>query len=153
MFRRSPDLIVPIRDRRQHRRILTLKNFGWFVLVCAIAFAGISIHSEMRGLGPSGGRLLQKEIPPVEQKPMEVVREETSAVPEQSHADPTLVEPMTRAQWLQDETAPAAVVSAPDVARFGESRSEVAIVGGSEGVAIVKKERRQPVLSGGFGRR
>lgn len=157
MFHRRPDLIVPIRDRRQHKRILTLKNFGWFALACTIAFAGISIHSEMRGRGPTShyGRLLQKELPAVEQqKPLEVVQEAPSPVPDQTHADPTLIEPMTRAQWLQDETATsAAIVAAPaDVARFGESRSDVAIVGGSDGVAVVRKERRRPVLAGGFGR-
>ena len=154
MFGRRRDLIVPIRDRRQHKRILTLKNFGWFALVCTLAFVGISIRSEMRGLGPSSyGGLLQKELPPADLKPVEVVRENPAAVPDQTHADPMLVEPAARSQWLQDGAATSTIVTAPaDVARFGESRSDVAIVGGSDGVSVVRKERRRPVLSGGFGR-
>ena len=154
MSRRS-DLIVPIRDRRQRRRILTLKNFFIFVAVTVTAFAAISLRSEMRGMKPGDyGRLFRRETPPpVEAKPMEVVREEPPpTVGDQTQADPTLVEPMQRSQWLVDDTAttttPAPMISAASV----RGEADVAIVGGAEGVAVVKKERRKPVLSGGFGR-
>ena len=152
---RRPDLIVPIRDRRARRRILTLKNFFIFVAVTVTAFAAISLRSEMRGMKPGDyGRLFRRETPPpVQAKPMEVVREEEPppTVGDQTQADPTLVEPMQRSQWLVDDTTTttaAPMISAASVRGDGD----VAIVGGAEGVAVVKKDRRKPVLSGGFGR-
>lgn len=153
---RRPDLIVPIRDRRQRKRYLTLKNFGIVVLVMVVAFIAISIRSEMRGLQPGDyGRLFRSEVPaPVEPEPMEVVREELPAVDDQTHADPLLVEPMARAQWLVDDTtstAPTATVS-PVAAASVRGEADVAIIGGEEGVSVVRREKRRPVLSGGFGR-
>lgn len=151
-----PDLIVPIRDRRRRKRILTLKHFGIFMAVLAVVFVAISIRSEMRGLNPGGyGRLFNREVPPaVEAKPMEVVHEaEPSAVAEQTHADPMLVQPMERAQWLVDDTtATTATVVPVMTAASVRGNGDVAIVGGTEGVTVVRKERRKPVLSGGFGR-
>ena len=153
MFRRRPDLIVPIRDRRQRRRYLTLKNFGWTMLVLTVLFIGITIRSEMRGRTPGEfGRLFQREVDQkIEQKPVEVVREAPLPVDDSTHADPLLVEPAARAQWLQGDTATTATVAAVPPVR--SSASEVVIVGGPEGVAVVRKEARpKPVLSGGFGR-
>ena len=34
--KRRPDLIVPIRDRRQHKRYLTLRNFGYSVIALLV---------------------------------------------------------------------------------------------------------------------
>lgn len=160
-MRRNPDLIVPIHDRRQRRRILTLKNFGIAMVAFLVLFAVISIRSELRGTSADYGRLMQRELPPVVQpaRPVEVVTEATPApVPEATHADPMLLAPMAREQWLHgDPNAPTGVTTAEVMPRAevsvatGETR--VAIVGGTEGVSVVKRERRQPVLSGGFGRR
>ena len=150
-----PDLIVPIRDRRKHKRILTLKNFGIFVAVLLVAFVAISIRSEMRSMRPGDyGRLFRREVPPpVEPKPMEVVREAAPPVGDQTHADPMLVEPMQRSQWLVDDTATTTVTTTPVVtAASVRGEGDLAIVGGREGVAVVRTERRKPVLSGGFGR-
>lgn len=153
---RRPDLIVPIRDRRQRKRYLTLKNFGIVALVMLVAFIAISIRSEMRGLQRGDyGRLFRSEIPaPVEPKPMEVVREELPAVDDQTHADPMLVEPMARAQWLADGSAATATTATAPPVTGASVRGEagVAIVGGVEGVTVVRREKRRPVLSGGFGR-
>jgi hypothetical protein len=156
MMHRRRDLIVPVRDRRQRKRYLTLKNFGWATLAFVILFAGISIRSELRGTKADYGRLYEKQIDvPLEQKPVEIVREQVAEpVPDQTHADPTLVEPMTRAQWLYgDPLTPAPVtIPARAEASVAAGQTRVAIVGGAEGVTIVQRERRQPVLSGGFGR-
>jgi hypothetical protein len=152
---RRPDLIVPIRDRRKRVRILTLKNFGVFVLVMVAAFVAISIRSEMRSLTPGDyGRLFHREVPsPVEPKPMDVVQEApVSPVDDQTHADPMLVEPMQRSQWLVDDTATTTVTPVVTTASV-RGDGDVAIVGGSEGVTVVRRERKRPVLSGGFGRR
>ena len=154
---RRRDLIVPVRDRRQRKRYLTLKNFGWATLAFVVLFAGISIRSELRGTNADYGRLFEREIDAtVKQKPVEIVREEAVApVPDQTHADPMLVEPMTRAQWLYgDPLAPAPVQQpmARAEASVAAGQTRVAIVGGPEGVSVMQTERRAPVLSGGFGR-
>ena len=155
MLRRRPDLIVPIRDRRQRKRYLTLKNFGKVMLALTILFIVITIRSEMRGLTPGEfGRLFQREIAvDVEQKPVEVVREAPLPVDDATHADPLLVAPAARAQWLQDDATTTAVAPVAVPPSVRSSASEVAVVGGPEGVAVVRREGRpKPVLSGGFGR-
>ena len=56
---RAPLLIVPIHDRRQHRRILTIRNCAITMLALAVIFAAFSIYNDRRRL-PAGefGRLL-----------------------------------------------------------------------------------------------
>ena len=149
---RHPNLNVPIHDRRRRRRILTLKNFGIFLAVLAIAFIAITIRSEMRGLTPGDyGRLFRSEVPPpVAPKPMEVVREEPP--PDDTHADPTLIQPMERSQWLVDDATATTTVTPVVSAATMRGEADVAIVGGTDGVTVVKREKRRPVLSGGFGR-
>ena len=152
-----PDLIVPIRDRRARKRILTLKNFAIFVAVLVLLFAIITIRSEMRGSTRGDyGRLFGREAAvEIEQKPVEVVHEAPPPVDDATHADPMLTEPAARAQWLQDQNAAAATlvpVTAADASRATSGSAEVAIVGGNAGVAVVRKDRKKPVLSGGFGR-
>ena len=155
---RNPDLIVPLRDRRRRKRILTLKNFGIAIVAVIVVFAVITIRSEMRDPDQgSFGQLYSTQLPAVDPNREEPVTEAV-AVPEQTHADPMLVAPAARSQWLIDEeTQP---VTSSTIAT-GETRAEaavvsgetrVAIVGGSEGVAVVKRTRREPELSGGFGR-
>ena len=158
MLRSKPDLIVPIRDRRQRKRYLTIRNFGYSLIAALVLFLGITIRSEMRGTGPASyGRLIERELPQVEQKkkPVEVVRETPMVATEQTHADPMLTEPMAREQWLRDQSTAAPVtVDIPHraAAALATGETDVAIVGGPEGVKIVQRERRKPVLSGGFGR-
>lgn len=157
MWRRRRNLVVPIRDRRQRKRYLTLKNFGAATAVLAVAFVAISIRSEMRGrVEGDYGRLFQREIATeVEQKPIEVVHEAPPPVDDATHADPMLVGPAARAQWLEDDAnAPLTTTAEPTVVTSATmpGQGDVAIVGGPEGVTIVKRDRRQPVLSGGFGR-
>lgn len=146
-------------ERRQHRRIVTVRNFSIAFAVTVLAFMAITIRSEMRGSKTrSYGRLYEKQIvADVKQKPVEVVREVPPAVPDQTHADPMLVEPMNREQWLHDAGTqePAAFHTASAAAQVvgpSEGDSRVTIVGGPEGVTVVRETRRKPVLSGGFGR-
>jgi hypothetical protein len=152
-MRPRPDLIVPIKDRRQHKRYLTLKNAA---IACAVAFVGfiaVSIYSEIRRPAANDyGRLARREIPPppVAQKPMTVVHE-TPAIDDQAHADPMLVAPAAREQWLGDSTSSAAIIPPPAPVPIARGEG-VAIVGGPGGIAIVKQDRRKPQLSGGFGR-
>lgn len=156
---RRPDLIVPIRDRRRRKRYLTLRNFRNASLVALIAFVAITIRSEMRGPAPNEyGRLYERELPRLElaEKPVEVVKEAPVApvVADQTHADPLLLEPLGREQWLYgDPSQPSSVQPMPRAeASVASGETSVAIVGGADGVAVVQRERRRPVLSGGFGR-
>ncbi|HEY0139599.1 MAG TPA: hypothetical protein VGF48_01820 [Thermoanaerobaculia bacterium] len=163
-MKRRPDLIVPIRDRRQHKRYLTLKNVGIAGVVLVAGFLIITIRGEMSGLKPGEhGRVFKKELPepPVAAKPMEVVREDTPAVPDADSADPTLMEPMSRAQWLEAQPAEPTNTAAamtmptmtvPTVSAPVEGDAHIAIVGGAGGIAVVKEPRKRPVLKGGFGR-
>src|SRR5215213_11340517 len=104
MHRRNPDLIVPIRDRRQHKRYLTLRNVGGAFLVLAVLFVAITIRSEMQPRHSDAfGRLFERELPPVEAKPVEVVKEAAPPVADHTAADLMLVAPAAREQWLQED--------------------------------------------------
>ena len=157
-MRSRPDLIVPIRDRRQHKRYLTLRNAGWVALSVVLVFTAINIWSEIRPrVAPGYGRLFDRALPAVEQKPVEVVQEavpppetETRTVPMQivdTNAPAPLDAPAIPAWTFEDQAVPVATRGA-----VTGSDSRVAIVGGPEGVTIVRTTRRKPVLSGGFGR-
>src|SRR4051794_12158620 len=116
MRRRKPDLIVPIRDRRQGRRILTLRNLGSAALVLSVVFLVITIHSEMRKPAPGQyGGLFSRHIGPAEAAPpkpkLEVVTE--APVGDQPAADPTLLAPAAREQYLGVNAPPAAPPPAP----------------------------------------
>jgi hypothetical protein len=156
----KPQLIVPIRDRRQRKRYLTKRNLGLTTLIVIALFAIITIRSEMFRPDGEFGRLYGRELPeaPAAAAPLEVVRE-NPAIADQTGADPLLMEPAVRAQKYLDPEPPATVV--PSTAQIVDvpqpepkeaSGGRVAIVGGAEGVAIVKEvpgERR--LLTGGFG--
>jgi len=135
-------------ERRRHIRIVTLRNFAWFTMVSLLLFAAISLQSELRGRRMQDhGRLTgrQVETTPVE-KPVEVIPE---ATPAQSTPAQTMTivpaEPQPQPQPLP--TTMAMPVAPP---QGGDSR--VVIVGGPEGVTIVREPRRRPLLAGGFGR-
>lgn len=138
-----PDLIVPIRDRRQRRRYLTVKNFVIVMLVLFVTFVAIETYSEIRSI-PAGdyGRLFRRKVPPPPPpKPMEVVSE----APVRDHTQAVLVDTAARSQWIEQDLAPVRVEPL-------RSDQDVAIVGTADGVTVVRRERRRPELSGGFGR-
>jgi hypothetical protein len=159
-MRRKQPLIVPIRDRRQRRRYLTLRNFRNVLIVATVLFLAVTIYSELRGPRSGDyGRLYSSELPPVPTpKPMSVVREAVPhTVEDHTHADPTLVEPMAREQWLHTEasatTTVPAVTGAPIVTvQTPRAGDDVTISGGPEGLVITRGQRRREVLAGGFGR-
>lgn len=157
-MRSRSDLIVPIHDRRRRRRILTLKNFGIVAAVITVLFVVITIRSEMRNPDEGNfGQLYDRQIPVVETSAQETIAE-AADVPDETHADPMLVQPAARSQWLlEDETVPLVASTVATGATRAEAavasgETDVAIVGGTEGVAVVKRDRRKPELSGGFGK-
>jgi len=154
MHRHRPDLIVPIRDRRQHRRILTLRHAGYAALLAIVVFFAITIRSEMRHGSADGdyGRLYHRELPPVsapQVKPVEIVKEQTP-IPDQNAADPMLI---THTPPIESATVTpiGATVTPIDATMTRERNSRVVIVGGREGVAAIDNAppREKVLLKGG----
>ena len=157
-----PDLIVPVRDRRQGRRVLTTKTVLGSLLVATAIFAAVTVRSEMRGkVGDDYGRLFGKQVGNHEDlaKPVyDVVKE--APVNDQTAADPMLTAGAAREQLLIDSTSTATTTSATiapvetpismaTTAPIGTGEG-VTIVGGADGVTIVKGTQKRPTLSGGI---
>lgn len=157
-------LIVPIRDRRQSRRILTVKNCAISMLSVAVIFAAISIYNEAR-TAPAGeyGRLFGSQVPATNttiSRNADVIKE--GPVDDQRAADPMLVAPAAREQLLLANTnVPVAPIAAPAPAPVASpsaignvSGHGTTIVGDGNGVAVVRPSTTstatRPVLSGGI---
>jgi len=133
------DLVVPIRDRRQHRRVLTLKNL-WKVLIgLAIFFAGITIESNLRRPAKTDdyGRLLGKQVhgqQVVEPRKADIV---VAPIEDQTAADPLLVAAQRREQWLGTDTTTTITTATTTQA---------------PGIVINRQDPQpsQPLLSGGI---
>jgi hypothetical protein len=160
---RNPLLIVPIRDRRQRRRILTIKNCAVTMLSLAVVFATISIYSaSRRGKAADYGRLFGTQVGAPNRgvsRNLEVVHEGTVA--DQSASDPMLIAPAGREQLLMaksnvDQTpaltsqvTPAPITIVPASAKAHETT----IVGDGNGIVVAKPASTttaHPVLSGGI---
>ncbi|HUP46249.1 MAG TPA: hypothetical protein VM779_12130 [Thermoanaerobaculia bacterium] len=147
-----------VAERRRRKRILTLRNVGFALLASLLILAGLNIRSEMGGgTGEDFGRLYERElakVPVVE--PERVMESDVIAVDEAPSADPFSVEAATREQYLRRyEPEPPPLLEPGEAVTYspaagGESR--LRIVGGPDGVALVREERHAPVLGGGFGR-
>jgi hypothetical protein len=160
---RSDQLIVPIRDRRQSRRYLTLRNAAKVLAGVIIVVAVVVIQSAVRRPKPGEyGRLYRQQVPapPVVERKIDVVRE--APVNDQTAGDPLLLSSAAREQILdtpaQRTTSAAAVTefvpmtSAAAAAAPQTGRGSVTIVGGNEGVSVVRggAAQQRPVLSGGI---
>ena len=157
-----PELNVPNRDRRAHRRILTLKNARLVVLALVLVTVGVVLFAR-RGHGNAGdyGRLFGKQVTqPQVQAPRhhDVVTE--APVPDQTAADPLLVAPAAREQYLGVDQQPGApaqasavpVTPAPKAVAIQQGE-RVAVVGDASGVSIARTTGgATPKLRGGFGR-
>jgi hypothetical protein len=153
MRRSGPDLIVPIRDRRQHRRILTLRNFRNACFVLVALFAGITIEANLRDSKPRPdfGRLYGHQIESVVAVPKHPEMRDAQPIVDQTAADPTLVDAAARSQILVAQPATPTRVPTQQIQSVRDG-SHLAIVGGPEGVEIVQENQTRPVLRGGFGR-
>jgi hypothetical protein len=159
-------LIVPIRDRRQRRRILTIRNCAISMLSVAVIFASISIYNEARR-APTGeyGRLFGSQVPATNttiSRNVDVINE--GPVDDQRAADPMLVAPAAREQLLLANTnvpvaatpkpAPPPVPVTSPSAIGNVSGHGTTIVGDGNGVAVVRptttSTAARPVLSGGI---
>lgn len=132
---------------------MTLKNFRNALIAGLIVFAAISIRSEMRR--PSHGdygRLFKRNVPEVEPLPprMEVVQE-AEPVADETTADPMLLAPAAREQYLgAGATVPPLLVPAEPLPVTAPRDGGLAIVGNAGGVTVTTIEGRGPVLSGGI---
>ena len=156
---RNPELIVPIRDRRRGKRILTLKNARNVTLVALGLFVALMIVSEVRGpkMHEDYGRLFGEQVaapaPEVKKSGPEIVTE--APIADADHADPMLLSAAAREQYLGVTPATAfqrpiteTEVPAPPAATVGD---HVTLVGDSNGVTVVKSETPQRgVLGGGI---
>ena len=163
MRRATTELIVPIRDRRQHRRYLTVKNVRNAFLLIVAVFAGITIEANLRNpkTNDDYGRLYaakMQAVPDIQKKPQTIA---DAPIQDATAADPTLVVAQARAQILTGESDPQPVAAAattmtqqqaqaPLVGHDAQGR--LVIVGGPEGVTLVQQSSTKPVLGGGFGR-
>lgn len=160
MKRGRQDLIVPIRDRRQRRRILTLKNFRNAALVLVAIYVGIMIEEHFRAPKNTTeyGRLSRVESATAVARKPDVIRE-GAPIPDANSADPMLVAPAAREQLLRaDSNVPTAtvttaqVIAVPEPLPGRDAAGHLVVVGGPEGVTIVQKRGGRPVLGGGFGK-
>ena len=163
---RKPLLIVPIRDRRQRRRVLTIKNVAMTMLGVAVVIAAISIYSKgRRDPAAEYGRLTGEVAAPNRDLARKVNVVEEGPVAAQAAPDPMLIAPAAREQLLMANSnvapPPPAVTtsSTPTPAAIvpmtaGNSAHGTTIVGDGTGVAIVHAPASStappPPLSGGI---
>jgi hypothetical protein len=156
-------LIVPIRDRRQRRRILTIRNCAISMLSMAVLVAAISTYNAARR-APAGeyGRLFGSDAPATNSaisRNVDVIQEGT--VYDERTADPMLVAPAAREQPPPANTnAPVAPPPRPAPVASPSAIGNVSghgttIVGDGSGVAVVRPSTTtstatRPVLSGGI---
>ncbi|HEV7919600.1 MAG TPA: hypothetical protein VGR02_02300 [Thermoanaerobaculia bacterium] len=164
-MRHKTDLIVPIRDRRRGRRILTLRNFGIALGVAVLLFVVLTVASEFRHPKEGEyGRLVAGEVPKTELQPQtrEIVSE--APVPDETAADPMLITSQARAQYLGVDKTRGPAPAGPDGLKpvptspaqpvapiLRREHGKVAIVGDSTGVTMVTQTAGQEhKLTGGY---
>jgi hypothetical protein len=137
----KPELIVPIRDRRRHPRILTLKNFGIAMGVLVAFFIGLTVESNVRHpkADENYGRLFGKQVSSqtaVATPQYDAVKE--APVNDQTAADPLLVDAQRREQWLSVQPVPATTTTV-------DPQTNTGIV-----ITQTAPQQSQPLLSGGI---
>ena len=127
-------------ERRKHVRILTIRNFGWAMLVFVVVLAAANIVSEMRKPRPGEFGRLTLDARPVAVKHPQVVTEEE--VPD--------ITPTMPATSLVSEP-PAALPAPVQQQDLPTISHHVTIVGGPDGVHVESSQHAAtPKLSGGI---
>lgn len=162
-MRSRPDLVVPVRDRRQRKRYLTLKNLRNALIVLVVIAAGLTAWSAFHGKKTDGyGRLVATQVGTTDtiarKAPPTIVQE--APINDQTAVDPLLVTANARAQILGGtssqlpepvpQTSTGVGVMPPSL-RSNPGHG-VSIVGGAEGVTLVRpgaKPVEKPLLQGG----
>jgi hypothetical protein len=139
-------------ERRQHVRILTIKNFGLALLVLLVVIAAANIISEMRPTRSGEyGRLTIRDEPVVVKHPPQVVTEAEvpegpATMPPASLLSVATVPPPV--QTFQQTPKPAGEGAGAPLSHAG---GPVTIVGGPDGVHVESAHHEAtPKLSGGI---
>ena len=164
-MRSRPDLVVPVRDRRQRKRFVTLKNLRNALIVVVVLFIGLTVWAAFHGRKTDGyGRLVATQVGSTDtmaHRPAPSIVQE-APIPDQTAVDPLLVTANARAQILGGTPpqlpVPAAVQqpangvgTMPPSLRTNPGHGAT-IVGGADGVTLVRpngKPADRPVLQGG----
>ena len=127
-------------DRRQHRRIITLRNFGWLILVLVFALATVNVVSEFRApRGNDYGRLSKRET-----RPDVKVSPQTPEVVQEGPTPGYVSNPATEQPLATEQPSNPPVAAVPPQP---VNANIVAIVGDSSGVTVITPKRK---LRGGF---
>jgi hypothetical protein len=159
---RKPLFIVPIRDRRQHRRVLTIRNCAITMLSIAVVLASISIYEARGKTAGDYGRLFARQADSPRRdlsRRVNVVRE--GPVADQTAADPMLVAPAIRGQLLMAPSNDVLTTSSttnfaprPVTASDGTTAGHgTTIVGDGSGIMVANgrsSTAKAPTLSGGI---
>lgn len=135
-MRQTLDRTAPMQDRRRGRRILTIRNFAIFVIVAAFVIGALNIVSELRRPHAGDyGRLYGREVKRESVKtsaPQPIVAE--AEVEDREHADPMLVAPAAREQYLGETalTPPPVVPPVVNQADVAWTRPEPLLHGGKK---------------------
>jgi hypothetical protein len=148
-------------ERRRGFRIVTLKNFGVFILIVMGLFAAVELVERARRPQPGDyGRIIGRQLP---QQPVMATRAPEAvtegAITDQTAADPMLVAPAVRSQYLgspklpMSPSAQRSAADQPSAAVVSRDAHGVAIVGDGQEVGIVigkSGSPKPPQLSGGI---
>jgi hypothetical protein len=157
---RKPLFIVPVRDRRQHRRVLTIRNSAITMLSVAVVLASISIYEARGKTAGDYGRLFATQAggPRQLSRKMNVIHE--GPVADQAAPDPMLVAPAIRGQLLMapsnDVLTTNVAPAHPPVAfeRGSTTAHGTTIVGDGSGIMVANapstSTAKAPTLSGGI---
>jgi hypothetical protein len=120
---------------------------AWSALIVVfVVFVAINIRSEVRRTKPGEfGRLNGRTVSSASQ-PVEIVEEAPAPVSDETSADPMLVAPAAREQYLhvQQSAQPERVIepiAAPQQTMPRQGKGRFTIVGGPEGVTLVDAPR------------
>ena len=137
-------------ERRQHVRIVTLRNFAWLTLASVLILAAINVMSELRAPHANDyGRILDKQIiaspdsATTQTAAVTPVEEGASVGSENLVDNPTPVTPVQAAP----APLPQLTTSPAPIAADANGTGKIAIVGDESGVAIVSPKHK---LRGGW---
>jgi len=137
-------------ERRQHVRIVTLRNFAWLTLASVLILAAINVMSELRAPHANDyGRILDKQIiaspdsATTQTAAVTPVEEGASVGSENLVDNPAPVTPVQAAP----APPPQLTTSPTPIAADANGTGKIAIIGDESGVAIVSPKHK---LRGGW---
>jgi hypothetical protein len=136
-------------ERRKHRRIVTLKNFGWFMIVALLVLGAMNVVSEHRAPRDDYGRLTKRELSrtPVSSTRAPEVVHEAPVVEAEGRAD-ALVRPGGETALLEPPPPSNTATQQPSNLQNHQASKSISITGDESGITITTPAHK---LRGGFG--